>query len=77
MTEIEQQAFNNFRFALGQRVQHRVDELEGIVVQRKLVQNQHGGTGHAYVVSFGPGRNNCAEVLEVELEAVLDAEDQG
>lgn len=70
--ENEQDAFANFKFLLGQRVQHRIDELEGIIVQRKLVQNQHGGTGHAYWVAFGPGQ--YAEVLEIELEAV-DAEE--
>lgn len=63
----EQKAFAGFKFQLGQRVSHRVDDLEGIVVQRKLIQNQHGGTGHAYCVEFGPGQH--AEVVEIALEA--------
>lgn len=70
MIEHEQAAFRDFRFKLGQRVQHRVTEHEGVVVQRWLVQNQHGGTGHAYVVSYGP--DTVVKALEVELEAVED-----
>lgn len=73
MAADEVNAFANFKFLLGQRVQHRIDELEGIIVQRKLVQNQHGGTGHAYWVAFGPGQ--YAEALEIELEAVEDSDE--
>ena len=71
-TTNERKAFADFKFQLGQRVVHRLDDLEGIIVQRKLIQNQHGGTGHAYCAAFGPGQ--YAEVLEVELEAADDTD---
>lgn len=70
----EQSAFISFKFQLGQRVQHRVDAIEGIVVRRILVQAANGNTGRCYSVCFAPGVYAEA-LLELELEAV--EEDDG
>lgn len=69
----EHSAFTNFKFELGQRVQHKVDEVEGIVVRRMLVQAANGNTGPCYSVCWALGVYSEA-LLELELEAV-DAED--
>lgn len=69
----EQAAFIGFKFELSQRVQHKIDEVEGIIVRRMLIQAANGGTGRCYSVCFAPGIYVEA-LLEIELEAV-DAEE--
>ena len=60
----EQQIFENFTFALGDKVRHAVTGEAGVIVCRYCVQSQTGNTGHAYEVSTG---NRYVRRFEIEL----------
>lgn len=66
----ERKGFSGFKFQLGQLVRQRNEDGGDafIVIQRILVQNQHGGTGRQYVLSAGYQR--AFKALEIELETV-------
>lgn len=69
-TPIDEKAvFDNFKFALGQLVRHKVSGEAGIVVTRTLIQAQTGNTGHMYTLSFTMLANRKG-MLEIELETV-------
>jgi hypothetical protein len=62
--DAELQAFEEFKFQLGEKVCHRASRRVSIVIGRMLFQAQTGNTGHCYVVS---GANGYL-VYEIELE---------
>jgi hypothetical protein len=61
---IEQQAFDNFQFKLGQLVTHRATGDIGVISNRILIEAPTGNTGHVYYVSHA---NGYIRRFEIEL----------